>query len=162
MGGHGSGRRGYRPVVEDGFKLSAYYFQRYKLLNGASGVLYWPGPRAGEWSGSISYRSSLDSSEMWLSYTTKCGGESHAVSDSIRLTTTRSNFGGTRYWWVCPSCHRRCAKLYLPNAVYFRCRRCYNLTYRSSNESGKFDLLYRVIAKNLHLTPAEVKKAMPW
>jgi hypothetical protein len=51
-----------------------------------------------------------------------------------------------RYWFICPLkvCGRMTAKLYLPNgASYFGCRKCYNLTYESCNESHRFDSLFR-------------------
>ncbi|MCA9947859.1 MAG: hypothetical protein KC449_30465, partial [Anaerolineales bacterium] len=53
------------------------------------------------------------------------------------------NFGGHRYWFICPLtangryCGRRVGKLYLaPGSRYFACRHCQNLTYRSSQESS--------------------------
>jgi hypothetical protein len=62
----------------------------------------------------------------------------------IAFTATRCNFGGVRYWFICPlvidgkPCRRRVAKLYLPpGGKYFGCRHCYNLTYRSCKEHDK-------------------------
>jgi len=53
----------------------------------------------------------------------------------VGLDTTKCYFGGHRYWFLCPNCNRRCAKLYLPTGqTYFACRICYNLTYRSQQE----------------------------
>ena len=53
---------------------------------------------------------------------------------AVSLVTTPCNFGGVRYWFGCPSCGRRVAVLYLaPGDVYFRCRHCNNLSYRSRN-----------------------------
>jgi hypothetical protein len=52
----------------------------------------------------------------------------------IRLTTTRPNFGGKRFWFKC-DCGRRSGRLYLPTGeTVFRCRQCYNLTYQSAQE----------------------------
>ena len=60
----------------------------------------------------------------------------------VQLTTTPCNFGGVRYWFICPLsrngvyCGRRVAKLYkAPGANYFGCRHCYDLSYESRNES---------------------------
>jgi hypothetical protein len=51
---------------------------------------------------------------------------------SIRLLTTRPHFGGTRFWFRC-DCGRRMGRLYLPmGSREFRCRICFNLTFRSA------------------------------
>lgn len=51
----------------------------------------------------------------------------------IMLTKTVANFGGVRYWFVCPYCQRRVGTLYKPkNEIRFKCRHCYNLTYEST------------------------------
>ncbi len=44
----------------------------------------------------------------------------------IDITTTPCHLGGVRYWFVCPTCRRRCAILY-PHS----CRRCKNGRYAS-------------------------------
>jgi len=60
----------------------------------------------------------------------------------VELVSTVPRFGGLRWWFVCPlvvngvPCRRRVGKLYLPGgASYFGCRRCYDLTYTSSQEA---------------------------
>ena len=54
----------------------------------------------------------------------------------IHFTTTEPRFGGIRWWFMCPTCDRRCAKLHLPpRAGEFRCRCCHSLTYKSCQES---------------------------
>ena len=56
----------------------------------------------------------------------------------VVLTATRTSFGVLRWWFLCPIlkngvlCNRRIGKLYLPpGALYFGCRHCYSLTYKS-------------------------------
>ena len=52
----------------------------------------------------------------------------------VSLETTPCNFGGVRYWFICPDCWRRVAVLYLaPGDRRFRCRHCNNLSYHSRN-----------------------------
>lgn len=46
------------------------------------------------------------------------------------LTYTRCNYGGKRYWFVCPVCERRVAILYRGNGAY-ACRKCQGLPYIS-------------------------------
>ncbi len=59
----------------------------------------------------------------------------------IPLTTTLCNYGGKRYWFICPwfkngnYCGKRVGTLY-KDGDYFACRHCYNLTYSSRNLSG--------------------------
>ncbi len=77
-------------------------------------------------------------------------GEKTKYDYKVQLTTTPCNFGGIRYWFICPLskngvyCGRRVAKLYkAPGANYFGCRHCYDLSYESRNESrlGRFGQL---------------------
>ncbi len=50
----------------------------------------------------------------------------------VGLEQTPCHFGGGRFWFRCPPCVRRVAKLYLPaGELYFLCRHCHNLTYAS-------------------------------
>ena len=47
----------------------------------------------------------------------------------IKLMTTATNYGGSRYWWSCPKCSKRVSVLYC--AGYYVCRHCVNAPYRS-------------------------------
>lgn len=46
----------------------------------------------------------------------------------LHLATTELTWG-TRYWWLCPMCGRRCEALYYNGFV--ACRKCHHLGYRS-------------------------------
>ena len=77
---------------------------------------------------------------------------SQAADYKIALVTTRLHHGGERWWFTCPAqgCGRRVRKLYLPpGGVYFACRRCYRLTYRSCQESHIYDGLFGKIGAEL-------------
>ncbi|WP_312981673.1 hypothetical protein [Leuconostoc falkenbergense] len=59
----------------------------------------------------------------------------HSVKDYVRfnghkvkLTTTSPNYGGVRYWLVCPVCGKRKGTLYAVNSV-MACRNCSQLHY---------------------------------
>jgi hypothetical protein len=78
----------------------------------------------------------------------------------VRLEMTPTQFGGRRFWFVCPlimrgvPCTRRAAKLYLPpGGRYFACRRCHNLTYRSSQEAHQMERLFA----RLRLGPERIR-----
>lgn len=51
-------------------------------------------------------------------------------NNRVELDTTPCNYGGNRWWCICPRCGRRCAILYF-NDIW-QCRKCLNLVYRSS------------------------------
>jgi hypothetical protein len=166
MGGFGSGRSGWRPVVEHGLKLDCYKLQRDGLLStrGAgivSGSLVWSNTSTGERVASIGYTVDYVANSFTLHYTATVREEQHAVNDLIWLNVQRTNFGGSRFLFKCPRCTRWAAKLYLPSgAAYFRCRRCYNLTYESSNESHRFDSLFWQIAADTRFPFNVVKNTL--
>lgn len=58
----------------------------------------------------------------------------------VRVVTTAPNYGGKRYWWLCPSCSRRVRILY--GGSHFLCRKCKNLTYESCQQNR--DYTYRI------------------
>jgi hypothetical protein len=61
---------------------------------------------------------------------------------SVRLVETRPNYGGRRWWFLCPACGARAGRLHLPgrglSAHEFKCRRCHDLTYESAQSSRSF------------------------
>jgi hypothetical protein len=59
----------------------------------------------------------------------------------VYLQSTGCRFGGVRWWFACPRCERRCAKLYLRSNAGLLCRVCQDLTYRSCIE-GKSELAF--------------------
>lgn len=54
-----------------------------------------------------------------------------------RIVTTTPNYGGRRYWFMCPGCGRRVRYLY--GGRLFHCRTCHGLTY-ATTQTGKNDL----------------------
>jgi len=69
------------------------------------------------------------------------GGSMHYP---VHITTTRPRFGGLRWWWVCPWCHRRARYLYLNHRNgRFECRVCCDLTYYSAQTHDKTMDRYR-------------------
>ena len=65
----------------------------------------------------------------------------------IEITKTYPNFGGERYWLKCPDCDQRVQKIYsFPSKIHFRCRKCYDLRYKSQ-KSNVYDGIRRKLAK---------------
>ena len=58
----------------------------------------------------------------------------------INLKSTSCNYGGKRWWFLCPvkNCSKLIGVLYkTPDLGFFACRKCLNLTYKSSKLSGR-------------------------
>ncbi|MQW92229.1 hypothetical protein GFH30_03255 [Acinetobacter wanghuae] len=52
----------------------------------------------------------------------------------VNVVKTSCNYGGSRYWFRCPSCHKHVAKLYFKVCI-FLCRECHSLNYTSQQRS---------------------------
>ncbi len=76
-------------------------------------------------------------------------GQSSERRYFIHFESTPCNYGGKRWWFLCPDCGRRCRILYLPsNQVYFSCRVCHNLSYESQQEGkSRWWALFTAITK---------------
>ncbi len=61
-----------------------------------------------------------------LSYTYN---NQEAIRYKIQIDTSIPNYGGKRYWFICPKCNRKVAFLYLRKT--FLCRHCNKLTYKT-------------------------------
>jgi hypothetical protein len=179
MGGPGSGNHYHwwrgekKTVVEDCLSFDANRWMREGILKAdalLSGSWRWTYASGGSFS--VSYE--VDTRDTWgpvvrltYSWVLRPTGESGSEDYRVRLTATRPRFGGLRWWFVCPlivngrACNRRVGRLYLPpGGRYFGCRRCYNLTYTSCQESRKHDALYRFLAGNMGWDFDTVKQVM--
>jgi hypothetical protein len=149
MGGYGSTRwlwHTKKTAVENCHKLTIFSF-KHCLRSGYVGSITWY--RGERKTGNIGYRvlGGENPTAVKLFYTiTWQSGEKTDVDYEVRLTTTPLPWGGVRYWFICPlvksgiPCNRRIGCLYLPpSGDYFGCRHCYELTYRSCQESHQFD-----------------------
>ena len=72
----------------------------------------------------IRYEADLrDTDNAWLRLHYRANGE--AVDYKVQLVTTKPNYGGRRWWFICPIVRRdggpprRVAKLYLPSGSTF-------------------------------------------
>ena len=155
MGGYGSGRYGGRPTADASFRIDlAWMMRTEKVKDGCHiwGTLHWS--CGGEPSGSISYVSRMDEPGMErleLSYTRGKGDNREEVKQTIRLCYTEPNYGGKRWWMICPYRHVRCGKLYLPGGGdRFASRKAWRLAYhsqRSAPQERPFDRLFRLQKK---------------
>jgi hypothetical protein len=66
----------------------------------------------------------------------KLSSESADSELIVEMETTPCNFGGSRHWFVCPSCRKKTALLYF-NYQRFACRSCLKLAYASQSLSPR-------------------------
>jgi hypothetical protein len=135
-------------TVEDCRSVSILFLKKHDYLSEnscKSGGISWTNYH-GEETASISITVSTFEGEKYVRFyytvTKQSTGEKIECNYKVQLTTTPCNFGGVRYWFICPLskngvyCGRRVAKLYCaPGTNYYGCRHCYNLSYESRNES---------------------------
>ncbi|MFW5943567.1 MAG: hypothetical protein ACOCXI_17300 [Chloroflexota bacterium] len=144
------------------------------------GILEWSLRSTGETTSSIGYTIERGDAGplLRLRYTTTRRGEEQKLDYRVATTYTEPNFGGRRWWFLCPlvvdgqPCRRRVGKLYLPpGAHYFGCRQCHDLTYESTRQNDMLDgvdrRLWAVLRKLKHkgsvLDPLPDKpKGMHW
>ena len=146
MGGFGSTRwasHTKREVVEDCRVLSIFDLNQARVLDaGASiGNLSWNLAFSGKRAAEVGYEFNLVRRYLRIFYAISRWNRHQETFDYlIGLETSRCNFGGYRWWFICPvvNCNRRVAKVYLPpGGRHFGCRHCHELTYQSSQESDK-------------------------
>jgi len=131
MGGSGSGtwcRWDKKTTVEDCKKIDVRWMRRHGcLIPGRVGSLHWSS--YGESRGEIGYRYSAGM--LTLDYRHRQGEHEWVnVAQSIAVSTTPCHFGGSRSWFHCERCERRCAVIYLGSSL-FLCRNCHSLPYES-------------------------------
>jgi hypothetical protein len=154
MGGFGSGwRRARTDVVEDCLFVSISDLVRKKIIIPGSlthGVLAWS--RGGEQPHArANYEADLRTDKhaaIHLRYRL----DDRSESTYVWLRYTVPQYGGRRWWFVCPLTGNRVAKLYLPlGKNRFASRQAYSLGYSSSRKSRSksktLDVLLRYIAK---------------
>jgi hypothetical protein len=108
--------------------------------------------RNGEKTGSIGFEVSTIEGDEYIrlhyTHTDNSTNEKTELNYKAQIVSTPCNYGGRRWWFICPlnldgcACNRRVGVLYLAGSKYFGCRHCNNLTYTSSKESHKFDSMF--------------------
>lgn len=154
--------------ADDLKKISVYFLKKYDYFEPGwhSGNLVWS--RFGEKNGNISIQSDIRDEEQYVrliyTQTDIYTGEKNECDYKIPLTVSPCNYGGERYWFVCPwyvdgmYCGRRVGVLYL-GQKYFACRHCQNLTYNCKNLGGLSKIAGQVVSiPELEMLEREVKR----
>ena len=155
MGGWGSGRYGGRPTADASLRIDlAWMLRTGRAKEGAHlrGTLNWT--CRGEPSGSIRYDAIMHEpgeERVELSYARGSGEDREQVCQTIRLCHTRPNYGGKRWWMICPYRHIRVGKLYLPpGGDRFASRQAWRLGYQCQRDAARdrpFERLCRLQRK---------------
>jgi hypothetical protein len=157
MGSGGRWRK--KPLADGRVALDTSDLKRLRLLVPGTanrpGVLTWS--RGGERASQIAYRLTVgaDAGTLRLVYSTTTDPPAD-LDYPVPLVATPCHLGGVRWWFLCPlarggvACGRRVRKLYL-GGRYFGCRRCHNLTYRSTQQSDA--RVYALARAGLHAMP---------
>jgi hypothetical protein len=149
LGGFGSGRHWFlkKTTVEECLTLDINKLIKAGLLNRSWGELRWY--RGGEETACVDYMlkdmgfKEGESVHVLMLLSSVIRRDQRVPTQDIPLLTTLLHSGGKRYWFSCPNCKRRVGRLHLPyGGSYFFCRRCYDLTYMSSQESHSFDRVF--------------------
>ena len=61
------------------------------------------------------------------------------IQKIVTLSYWKPRFGGESVYLLCPTCGRKCRKIYAPSGADYRCRICWKLAYISSQEAHKWD-----------------------
>jgi hypothetical protein len=104
----------------------------------------------------VHYRVEASSSILNLSF----DREGLPVEQNVQLVSTEPNYGGLRWWLLCPKCDRRVSHLHLPPRGCFRflCRHCHDLSYESAQSSRKkSERFFQAIARDMESTTREAR-----
>ena len=169
--------------VDEARSIDILDLQREQIFTTGSGMIWtssWS--RNGEVVASISYR--LETGEKGVlglrfmyAITDQNSGEKKDYNYVIPVVDTPCNYGGKRWWYLCPlvvngrSCLRRCRIVYMPiGSEYFGCRKCHSLTYESRQKHRDkfyegFEKPYKVVTavqEKLARTRSWKKKEKLW
>lgn len=137
---------GGKTEADDLDSISTAWLKKYDYFCGFKfGGIEWTHGLFGNKS-SVGFRVSVSDGDHYIrfQYTkTRQSGEKEEFDYKVGLATTPCNYGGVRYWFICPlardgkPCGRRVGTLYM-GGDYFGCRHCYDLTYDSKNENRRY------------------------
>lgn len=136
-------------------KIDIYWLNKHDYLCGfKNGSIVWTSGSGSKNSVGISCQTIGESPRLRLHYTQTdiASGEKDDLDYSVLLVSTACNFGGKRWWFLCPltrngrACGNRIGVLY-KNGSLFGCRHCHDLTYlsKSIDRRGSYFGSYRII-----------------
>lgn len=143
MGGKGSGtwyRWNTKTTLDDCRVLNINRMQKQGAIkpnNFKAGRWVWTNTETNEEVSSIGYTChTLDADNEYININYKMTNSGEKIDYDVKLVKTYPNYGGVRYWFICPVTGKRVAKLYrTPYDNRFISRHVYKLLYASQSES---------------------------
>lgn len=129
-------------TVDDYKQISTQFFCKYGYFKTGKSYSAW-GLSWSRWeneTGSISF-TVLKNDDTGVGHVrvyftqTNSEGEKKDFDYKIPLESTMCNYGGRRWWFLCPCRWNRCSILYLQSNGIFASRKTLDLTYDSRNET---------------------------
>lgn len=142
------GRTKYHDTVDQRQQISLSRLRKWGCLKESqSGVITWTTTFR---ENKVAYDICLygDSPYMRLHYTSTDHWNGNIAQDyRISLTRSQCQFGGYRWWFLCPYCCQKVATLMDPGKGQYGCRSCLKLCYYSQQRSyhGRIGPLKRMI-----------------
>jgi hypothetical protein len=130
----GAGRPAYRPCELSYRSVDVRRFAREGML-GRSGRHGWRWTVDGETVASIGLSVEHSASCILFDYRQTVDGKSSDIKVTVRIEPTPCHFGGSRWWFRCPNCARRCARLFLVVGG-MGCQRCLRIIYASQRDDA--------------------------
>lgn len=137
MGGYGSGRQGGRPTTDrtESVKLCVHQVMRGFDGKTAIGRRWTYSTIDGELAAYVIPRGSLPVVRLQFRFD-HCNRDTGDQTQFVHVTSSPCQFGGRRWWWICPRTGKRVVKLYLPNGgIHFWSREAYGLGFQSTRET---------------------------
>jgi len=156
-----------RQSTEQSNALHISWLKKQGALSGgfSSGGITWTS--VGGDKSSIGYSIEIGENEnsiiLRYTQTDRWSGEKSDLDYKIQLVSTPCNYGGKRYWFICPLskngkyCGRRVGVLYLIGK-YYGCRHCGNIAYQAQSEGKRFRSFASCCAPDVDKAEAEAKR----
>lgn len=138
-----------RQEAEWSNRLSVNFLKKHRYLESGwrYGGIKWTYGLSGNES-SIGFNVNIggdegDNIKLQYTHTSRDTGEKESMDFKIELTTTPCNYGGKRYWFICPLskngqyCGRRVGVLF-SIGKWFGCRHCGDIAYAAQMKGGKW------------------------
>ena len=154
-----------KQTTDDLLKLSIGWLKKHKYVQEntkLNGEIYWKRVTDGVSSNIIAcskYLSNFIGENRYIELSYIYNGEN--INCKIPIEVGNPNYGGKRYWFVCPRCGRKVAFLYLRKK--FLCRHCHNLSYKTQ-QLGFSDRMLAMSRKyrNKVITNESKKRWLHW
>lgn len=139
MGGVGSGswyRYDKKTTLEEVKRVDVRHLKKIGVIGKSrAGKLSWS--VNGRPSGAISYEATPEYIDLSFNYRRGPSEDWQPVEQRVYYARTECNYGGIRYWLLCPHCKKRVGILCAADKL-FLCRHCYQIPYESQQQ-GRFD-----------------------